>query len=360
MFQGKTTFAAFMVLVLFTSGCDRGRGPTSPSVRPTGVDSFPMQLVISGPDRVAPGSSAQFKASLKFTDQSVRDVTAEATWSSSASEIVVASPGGSVEGRARGEAVVHAMHSNIGITKSVLVLEADKFKIHGWVREAGTNATVREALIETLSPPLVSTMSGRDGRYTLYGLDANSEVKVSKHGYATLVQRAAPTGDVRLDLTLEFTGTRADFSGKYTFSIAAAPECRAVLPHEMWDRSYVADVYQYGAYVYAELAGADFLPLPWAGGDRHDIHRHFIYGEVDGERAILTLTGLETSPYADLIERIGAMLFVPSGTATLTKSDSGFSGALKGSLGAWRQTGPEAFEPTAACASDRHQFRFTR
>lgn len=358
MHQHSKAFAAFMLLILFTAGCERS--PTAPSVRLPAASPVPTQLVISGPERVAPGTSAQFKASLHFSDRSVRDVTAETSWSSSDSEIVVASPGGSAEGRARGEALLLATNGNLAVAKSVLVLEDGTFKIHGWVREAGTTATVAEAHIETLSPPLVSTTSGRDGRYTLYGVAANTELKVSKDGYAALVERAVLTGDARLDLAIQFLGTRADFSGSYTFTIAAAPECRAVLPQEMWERSYLADVYQHGSGLYAELAGADFLPLPWAGQDRHDIYRHFFSGRVEGERAILTLTGLESSPYADLIERVGARLFVPSGTATMTKSDSGMSGPLHGSLGVWRQTGPLTFEPTATCASDQHQFRFTR
>ena len=67
-----------------------------------------VSVVVSGPDTVNLGGSAQLTATAVYTDGSVRDVTTVAKWSPALPPLVSVSPGGLVVGYITGATVVSA------------------------------------------------------------------------------------------------------------------------------------------------------------------------------------------------------------------------------------------------------------
>src|SRR5688572_1482241 len=78
------------------AGCDMA--PTTPTTTPPAVPpqpvAMPVKVDIAGPSRIAPGESAQFTATVLYSDGSTRDVTNDAGWGSVQPDIVSVSATG--------------------------------------------------------------------------------------------------------------------------------------------------------------------------------------------------------------------------------------------------------------------------
>ena len=312
------------------------------------------------PEQSSTGTTAQFKATLELSDKSTRDVKAEVAWSSSRPESVFPSARGSVEGRARGEARLTALYSGVAGATEVMVLEEGTFRLSGSIREAGTTGYVSEARVETLSPPLVSVVTRAYGRYILYGVDANAELRLSKEGYASHVQRvslAQPRSPRRGAAVSRHT--RRLLRKVYAWDRCGDRKCHAHLPQEVWTRTDAAIATQHGSNLYRARPSALFEWPPQVTS--HDTRIRYLYAEVDGNRAHMTLNMPGGPRYPDVIEYVSATaFFIPEGTVTLLKSDGPDLGDVGWLMGTWRQTGPVTFEPVVTCASARHQLLFSR
>jgi hypothetical protein len=348
---------SFAVALALMTACDRS--PTHPGPGPS-----VSRLEVTGPSAVPPGETAQFQATAHFPNGTSRNVTGEAAWHSSNVSVIALSSGGVATARNRGEANVQVSFSGLFRTLPVLVLPAGTFRLAGRVTEAGASTEfIRDARVEAMDgtgPPLVTT-TGNDGRFRLYGVSANPEVRVTREGYEPHVQRLLLADHDTLNVELTLTRPREDLSGRYTLTITAAPDCGAALPDQARSRTYTATVSQAFSRLSVTLSDAIFFGGPGTLQNRFT-------GSNDGERVTFSLwDGYFSSYYSyspDVIEQITPELFlVPMGSVTGTPSTSGVSGRLDGVIEVREGTGTgpsSGLKTIATCRSADHRFVLER
>jgi hypothetical protein len=96
--------------------------------------------------------------------------------------------------------------------REVLVLPPGTFRLTGRVTEAGTGQSLTETRIEAVAGTgsAVSTVSLSDGRYRLYGAAPHAELRVSREGYLTHVQRLLLSTHANLDIGLLLLHSRPE------------------------------------------------------------------------------------------------------------------------------------------------------
>ena len=349
------SFAAALALM---AACDSSPNRFRPGPQP-GPTATVSRVDVTGPSSIPPGETAQFQATAHFSDGTSRDVTGEAAWFSSNPAVLLLSSGGVATARDRGEANVQVFLSGLSRTLPVVVLPAGTFRLAGRVTEAGVATEfIQGARVEATvgTGPLLSTMTGSDGRYRLYGVAADAEIRVTREGYEPHVQRLLLTDHHTLDIELRLTRPRADLSGQYTLTIAAAPDCSAALPEQARNRTYTAIVSQTASRLNVTLADATFFL------ESGNLYNRF-QGYNDGERVTFFLS--DRSYYywyyhPSVIEQITPELFlVPAGQVTGTLSTSGVAGTLNGVVEVRERTGL-TFKTTATCRSADHRFVLER
>jgi Bacterial Ig-like domain (group 2) len=143
------------------------------------------RIEIGGPPSVAPGDVVQLTATAHLADGSSRDVTTEVRWNSSNRTVLSMSPDGRATGHAQGEAMVTAF-SNVTSTREVIVVPRGTYRVVGLVTEAeGPSEPVIGATVAVtagLGAGFVTTTGG-DGRYRLYGVAGDVELRITKDGY---------------------------------------------------------------------------------------------------------------------------------------------------------------------------------
>ena len=184
-----TTVAATAV------ACDHS--PSAPTVLnspPPGAPSV-VRLEIDGPPTLAPGASAQFSAIEHLADGTSRRVAGPISWRSSSSVCEV-TPLGLVTAIERGETVLTAAIDNRSSTREVIVLPDGTFRLTGTVTEAGVGLPIAGARLEVIaSPPSpLVTFTDGGGRYRLYGVAGDIQLRVTKEGYPTHSEPVVVTG----------------------------------------------------------------------------------------------------------------------------------------------------------------------
>jgi hypothetical protein len=317
--------------------------------------------VISGPDTIAPGATAQFTATALQSDGTPRDVTNEASWRSDNESVLSISSSGTATGRDRGESAIQAAFGGRTATKGdVIVVPVGTYRLRGIIGESGSARTLFRARVEVTSgvgQGLSATATGNG--YGLHGVAGDIELRVSADGYQELRTRAQVTKHDNLSLYLNPNGPRADVTGTYTLSITAAPECRGVLPPEAAARTYRANVVS---------AGTDSLSVALENS-RFFVERSRTFNRFNGfpnpNGASFYLTGPDdfyyTSYGPDVVEQISdTTLFTMSGYVVITASPGGFGGTLAGLLEVVQGTDPGRLQRIASCRSSRHEFVLTR
>jgi 6-phosphogluconolactonase (cycloisomerase 2 family) len=107
--------AAFLVLSMAACGGGYQQSPAAPAVSNAPV---PTSIAIApGSTLQAVGATQQFTATATFSDNSVRDVTSQATWASSASSVATITPSGGLENAVgSGDVTISASLSTSGST----------------------------------------------------------------------------------------------------------------------------------------------------------------------------------------------------------------------------------------------------
>ena len=341
------------------------RPPGSPvAPLPPGATPMITRIEIGGPASVPPGEDAQLSATARLTDGSSRDVTTEAHWNSANPTVLSVSPEGRATGHQAGEAMVSA---NIGpalATSEVIVIPRSTFRIVGLVTEAdGRSAAVVGARVAVTAGPgagLFAT-TGEDGRYRLYGVAGDVELRITKDGYQPHAQRYQIADHVMLNAQLALLAPRLDAAGTYTLTIAAAEECRASIPEELRLRNYTAVLTQSGSQLDVRLQGATFAVSVGRRGD-------WFSGRAEPTQVVFNLSRFDSSyygyygnGYGDLVEQLAdARYLIVAGLARATESGAGFSGSLDGSLTVL--TGKLKSFPAVevACRSAAHRFTLRR
>jgi hypothetical protein len=229
--------------------------------RPTHLDYFRL----AGPGEIAPGTSASFKALLDKS-ATLSDVSNEAQWISSNPSVLSVDAGLAV-GHVTGEATVTARFQDLQTDAvPVMVVPAGTYRLRGRVfMETSPTFTPGIPLVMArVEVPAggLSTTTDSQGRYALYGVPSDAEVRVSKEGFATAVVPVhLENHDQQIDTTL-----RSVLSGQYTLTISPGTCSNGPpVPAHLLLRTYTAVFVQSGAQVQATLSGANLTVVTFSG-----------------------------------------------------------------------------------------------
>jgi hypothetical protein len=321
------------LLAAATVSC--GKSPTASSpVQEQATPQPTLQSIrIDGPSGLAPGGTAQYTVIGQFSNGSTRDVTATSTWRSSDGEVLSIAPNGGATAGKPGQVVLAAENSGRRSSIDVLVLVPGTFRLTGTVGQAG--GPIADAIVDLLdgSRAVMSTRTDESGTYRLFGVAGEVEVRASKVGYVTEVNRLTVNGNTTSNFVLTSDPQKPDVRGTYTLTLTASDTCKTTdylaLPAEARTRKYTATVRQIGASLEVDLSDAALLKSSFAG-------------DVQGSLVTFELRGVDPPFYyyfenieanADVLEQISTThVFEAIGHVEATVSAAGISGILKGTL----------------------------
>jgi hypothetical protein len=313
------------MLVALVVACDNApHNPIAPSRPPvpTPPPTATFTVELSGPDRLAPGQSAQYTVTVRSSDGVTR-VPTSIHWIASPPEFVqVDASGLATAGTFYGGAAVTADVTVAGLgvrgaSRSVIVLPDGTYRIVGTVRDVG-GAAVPDAVI-TVTPGPLTIATDLVGHYSLYGVPADAEFHITAFGYEPFVQNLNFNNHATQNFQLASAGQPPDFAGLYALTVDVIDGCQnsSPLPAELQHRRYDAVVGQNG------LALTVTLTEP---GKRFP-------GRVDAAGATFALNGDWEANYPSVVEQLAdGTVLVLSGEAVTTRSAAGLSGTLNGGL----------------------------
>lgn len=331
-----------VVLVTLIVACDKppAASPTSPTspTGPTGSTTPSISVELSGPDRLAPGQSAQYTVIVHSSDLVSRSPTSIQWIASPPSFLQVDASGLATGGPSNGGAAVTADVTIAGpgggvkrASKSVLVLPEGTYFLFGTVADAELRtAPIAGARLEVTPGPALA-ITDSTGYFRLYGVPPDAHLRVTADGYEPWEQNLAIGADGRQDFLLKLSAPRLNLAGSYTLTVDAAAGCS--FPAALQHRSYDALVTQSGVTLVVALTEPRFS-LDGSG------HGNHFSGHVDPAGATFTLGGFASdwglSVYPDLAERLpDGRVLVVSGTPVTTGSAAGLSGTLNFGLSLW-------------------------
>jgi hypothetical protein len=334
-------------------------GPSAPWV---------ATLKIEGPDTLPPGQSAQYTLSVELSDGTTKTLSAGSgvAWRSSspllhvdgATGLATASPGLGV-----GDAVLSAnlsMPTLRQAAKEVVVVPAGTYRLVGLVSDAELPALHVAGARVDVTPGSLSATTGYDGRFQLYGVPADVEVRVTAEGYQPVAQRMHLGEHATRTFQLAPAVSRPDFTGAYTLALDAVGGCTP-LPAELQHRRYDAVVTQHGFELDVTLTESRFALDQTGKGRRFS-------GEAGVAGATFVLDAYSEydwwygyqAVYPSLAERISdGTVLVVDGRATTFRSGSGLSGELDGAFRRWDSRFPQVGYSLGFCSSARHRFTLT-
>ena len=285
---------------------------------------------ITGPSNVAPGTTAAFTATLYNGDGSISDVSSSAEWSSSAPDVLRVHPNGGAVGISAGEANVIAKHQQLQQWLPVLILPVGTYKLSGSVTEpqAAFAQGIKGATIEVVRGTglgIRTTTTDYSGRYELYGLAGEVQLKVAADGYKTSLVNLSisKSGYQRIDLIPQ-EGPAGSLSGRWTLTVLA-PDCE-FLPGAARSRQFFADISHTGSPRLAVKLSSSSVSF----ADE-------LIGQIVGSEIALTLPywpgDVIDGPYYALIDSLHPKGFLGfRGTIHATVDGSLANGALEGAI----------------------------
>jgi hypothetical protein len=337
--------------------------PTSPS--PSGP-SF-VAVTISGPGTLAPGQSAQYTASVRLSDGTIQTAAeAGVRWSPANLTILRADASGRVTaleklGDTTLKAAVGSLDSQreIRSTMEITVVPEGTYRMAGEVTEAeSASLAIPGARVEVTPGALVTSTDGA-GRYKLYGVPADANIRVTAEGYLPHERSLRLTEHATENVPLTLSSPRLTINGPHTLAIDVVSVCSA-LRQDYLHRSYDAVVTQTGPELAVTLTEPRFRVNEIGRGNRFT-------GRVAGGVATFTLDYFDTDSvllgptgYPNVVERLPDGTFVVvQGTAVATASAGGLSGHLNGSLAAWGSGFPTNLDFLGSCGSSTNRFTLT-
>jgi hypothetical protein len=348
-----------VVMALLASACDHH--PTAPN-RTTGGGSAPVRLAITGPRTVPPGGTAQFTATVQMSDDTTRDVTAEAQWRSNSVTLALSTPG-RVTAQGRGEAMLSASFNGLSSTKEVILVPDGTYRLIGTVTNVVAPAgpvALAEIVVTAGTGQGLIALSGEQGNYRLYGVAGDIELRITKAGYHPRTDRLSVTDHDTRDIGLTLVGQLPDVSGSYTLTIAAADSCSTILPREAMSRQYSATLTQVGPSLTVTAGGATFAKV--SGWPANVIYN----GRVEPTGVSFKLGAPVCGGYyygcdPPLIEQLGpSRFFMPLGFLNLEISPTGLAGPLDGAIEVYEGPDTSHLQRVASCGSTRHRITLSR
>jgi len=332
--SGLFTASTIVLVVVAIASCNKTEGGSI--LPPTGPGKTFVRLEIRGPSTVAPNETVQLSAIAHGSDGSTQDVTNEAHWNTSNRSVLTVEGAGRVRGQKLGESNVFVNYSPVSAGREIVVVPQGTYRVVGVVTESDDPGPLPDARVSITGGAAgdLSTTTGADGRYRLYGAAGNVELRVTKDGYEPSVQRPSIADHVTLNAQLKLLKPRQEVSGTYTLSIDLSDSCSfAGLPDDARVRRYTARVVQTGSQLDVRLEGANFALSSRGQGSG-------FAGRVEPSALVFTLSsydwyayGYYRQGYGDVVERLadGRHLII-SGKATARNAGSGFAGTLDGSV----------------------------
>jgi len=328
-------FLAVIALVVLVVACNKSpTSPTSlttPTPTPTGLTpSISVELI--GPDRVAPGQSAQYSVVVRASDGIAR-VPSSIQWTASPPSFLrIDSSGLATGGLFSGGAGVAADVTIAGpgggarrVSKSVIVLPEGTYRIFGTVADAEFQALVPNAVVE-VTPGSFTTTTDSNGVYSFYGVPAEANINITAYGYAPYTQHLSLSGTsihLRQDFRLSQSGPYLALAGNYTLAVDVLDGCvsNQPLPANLQHRSYNAVITQGGLALQVVLTEPRFSIVAGRGNG--------FGGRVTDSGATFTL-GEDVASVAEHLPN-GTYLFL-TGSAVTTGTAAGLSGIMSGDL----------------------------
>lgn len=355
------------VAVIATTGlvlafaCDRSpRSPVSP--QQPGQTTPPVTVVrveLVAPSEIAPEESVQLTANAVKSDGSVENVSSQAQWTPTSSQILQVSSTGLATGKNRGEQFVQARFSGRSGTARIFVLPKGTFKLAGNIQESGfglTNVTL--TVISGVGGGL-TTLSGFNGSYVFYGVSGPVQIHSKKEGYLNSIQQLDVTAHRTYDFNMVAERQRQDYRGTYALTISAASPCFTwgPFPEAAKRRVYSANVTQDGGRLTVTLTDADLI-VTNGYGNRFS-------GFIDPTDAITFLIGdvyyyYDYSGHFDIVERFSGTALMVSGTVTARGTPALISGTLAGQILTSNRASAPFVPYSSGCSSGAHGFEMVR
>jgi hypothetical protein len=349
--------SAAIGVVLVLASCDKS--PTSPRPSDQGTSST-VRLELVAPLEIAPGESVQLTANAIKSDGSIENVSSQAQWTPMDSRVVQLSSTGLATGKDRGEQVVSVRFSGRSAESRIFVLPKGTFRLAGTVQESGFGLASVALTVTSGVGQGLTTLSGVDGTYALYGVSGPVLIQLKKEGYLNSIQQIDVSAHSARDFMMNPERPRQDYSGTYVLTITAASPCRpspAGLPDEATRRVYTANVMQDGGRLTVTLADADFIV---SGG-----YGNRFFGFIDPTDLVAFPIG---DPYYfhyydehyQIVERFreGALIVVGNVAARGTRGL--ITGTLAGAIATAPRTTPPYGTYNGSCFAPTHRFEMVR
>ena len=336
--------------------------------------SFAAVTITSGPGTLAPGQSAQYTASVRMSDGSVKTAAeAGVRWSSAHGRMLRTDASGLVTALDMiGETTLKAAVGELGVGRevftqlAVVVVREGTYRMVGTVTEAESSSLAISGARVEVTPGAFVTSTDAEGRYKLYGVPADAQLRVTADGYLPHERSLRLTGHATEDVPLTLSGQRLTIDGPYTLAIDAANTCGLALAPALHHRSYEAVATQTGTEVVVTLTEPRFRVQNGRGnrftGSVRGAVATLDLGYFDEEALLFGGTVFFSPlPYPSVAERMpdGTFLVV-TGTAVITPSCGSVSGNLDyGALSAWGASFPAGSSFFGACYSRTHRFTLT-
>jgi hypothetical protein len=278
---------------------------------------------------------------------------------------------GLATGKAVGESVLTAEVTSRRGIQSVLVLSAATYRLNGSILDATWGDPVPGARLEAVdatgSLPLIAVAtSGPDGRYTLYGVPAVSDIRVTHDAYVPTTTRVELASHSGRNFSIVWDTGGYDFTGAYTLTIEADDACPSApnpLPPDLRRRTFPAEIQQAGSRLTVSVGGRCIHDSIEGVGCR-------LTGRASTSGATFQVGEAENLGYyrmPDLVERLGGFFDLKTGigatsglwflgVATTNISATGLSGHLAGTITLHSNIfpAPDANGPaTAGCGAGR-------
>ena len=351
MSRSRSSIALALSLVL--AGCSKSpSAPTPPAessaVAPGGASIVAMR--VEGPPRVAPGEIATYVALATYSDGSVKDVSATATWnpSSPSSALYFSAPGTAVGVRS-GEVTILA---RIGMTASmpVIVLPKDTFKLSGRVIETSDRPLegVTIDVVWGIGAGLHAVANPR-GEYTLYGVAGPTQLRVSGPGFTPQLRDLVVTADTSSE-NFVLTPTEAPvpgIAGGWTMTLTPSAACSPAPAGVAEGRRYLVEIKQQGTGLTYTISAPTVTAY----------NQDFNQGVLFGSHLRLYFAGdtsygdWSTGNVIDRLSRDEMMQF--NGTLDGNLRDTTINATLSGDIVYWDQRRP-SFAPNWYCRAKDH------
>ena len=366
-----TTLSARTVTLVLLAGvgiaaCRDAQGPIQPT--PPGIPGAPSagvaRILVKVPASIAPQESVQLHATALKADGSTEDVTSRTHWSSSDPSAVHIQPGGMVTGITIGEVDINAAYQSAAGTHygsaSLVVLRPGTYKLGGRITDEGVPIPNVNVSVSDGSSADLSTVTGPEGAFAVYGAAGRVQLRASREGYVTLTQALEVTQTTIRNLEMVVDRARPDLSGTYALVVSLGTcddRAQGVFDTPFATRRYTASLTQTGPNVAVSLGGADFIIQNGKGN-------HFS-GSVDSLGNVTLAIGnpddLYLTEYPDLAERVTpTTAFIAQGTVRARPTATMLAGTITGAFIIAPATNPSFWSRSAWCYSDRHGFEMRR